>query len=176
MAGEIELTIRPLEVSDAGAMFAELQDLRIYTFIDERPPESLEHLQERYGVLCGGAPPGRGERWLNWIILNAENDEPLGTLQATIDEKPQRASIAYVLLPKMWGRGIASRATQWLMDQLRDDYEVTEAQVEIHEHNARSLNLARRLGFVDVELRREGDHNEVILRRGLRDDRQSPTT
>lgn len=176
MAGEIELTIRPLEVSDAGAMCAELQDLRIYTFIDERPPESLEHLQERYGVLCGGAPPGRGERWLNWIILNAENDEPLGTLQATIDEKPQRASIAYVLLPKMWGRGIASRATQWLMDQLRDDYEVTEAQVEIHEHNARSLNLARRLGFVDVELRREGDHNEVILRRGLRDDRQSPTT
>lgn len=176
MAGEIELTIRPLEVSDAGAMFAEIQDLRIYTFIDERPPESLEHLQERYGVLCGGAPPGRGERWLNWIILNAENDEPLGTLQATIDEKPQRASIAYVLLPKMWGRGIASRATQWLMDQLRDDYEVTEAQVEIHEHNARSLNLARRLGFVDVELRREGDHNEVILRRGLRDDRQSPTT
>lgn len=176
MAGEIELTIRPLEVADAGAMFAELQDLRIYTFIDERPPESLERLQERYGVLCGGAPPGRGERWLNWIILNAENDEPLGTLQATIDEKTQRASIAYVLLPKMWGRGIASRAAQWLLDRLRDDYDVTEAQVEIHDDNARSLNLARRLGFVDVELRREGDHNEVILRRGLRDDRQSPTT
>lgn len=176
MAGEIEITIRPLEVADAGAMFAELQDLRTCTFIDERPPESLEQLQKRYGVLCGGAPPERGERWLNWIILNAESDAPLGTLQATIDEKTQRASIAYMLLPKMWGRGIASRATQWLLDRLRDDYEVTEAQVEIHEHNARSLNLARRLGFADVERRREGDHNEVILRRGLKHDRKSPAT
>lgn len=176
MADEVEIKIRPLEVADAGAMFAELQDPRIYAFIDERPPESLERLQERYGVLCGGAPPERGERWLNWIILNAEGDEPLGTLQATIDEETQRASIAYVLLPKMWGRGIASRATQWLLDHLRDDYEVTETQVEIHEHNARSLNLARRLGFVDVEVCREGDHNEVVLRRGLKDDRKSPAT
>lgn len=43
----------------------------------------------------------------------------------------------------------------------------TEAQVEIHEHNVRSLNLARRLGFVDAEVRREGDHNEVVLRLSL---------
>lgn len=174
MTDEFEIKIRPLAVSDARSMFEELQDMRIYTFIDERPPENLEQLQERYRVLCGGAPQGLGVRWLNWIILNDRDDEPLGTLQATIDEEAHRASIAYVLLPKMWGKGIASRSTEGLLGCLHDDYGVTEAQVEIHEHNVRSLNLARRLGFVDAEVRREGDHNEVVLRHSLGADRDSP--
>ncbi|PMD06197.1 hypothetical protein [Brevibacterium paucivorans] len=54
MTDEFEIKIRPLAVSDARSMFEELQDMRIYTFIDERPPENLEHLQERYRVACGG--------------------------------------------------------------------------------------------------------------------------
>ncbi|WP_146004609.1 GNAT family N-acetyltransferase [Brevibacterium paucivorans] len=56
-------------------------------------------------------------------------------------------------MPKMWGKGIASRSTEWLLGRLHDEYGVTEAQVEIHEQNVKSLKLARRLGFVDAEVR-----------------------
>lgn len=167
MTDGISIDIRPLAVTDAPALFDELLDERIYTHIDEQPPTDLASLQERYAFLCQGAPAGLGERWLNWVIRDAHTDAPLGTLQATVDEDTRRASIAYVVFPPHWGKGIASRATSWLLEHLRDEVGVAEAQVEIHEDNARSLNLARRLGFVDVEVHREGDHDERILRRPL---------
>lgn len=159
--------MRPLEASDARMMFRRLRDPRLYAYIDEHPPADLAELEERYALLSQVAPEGMGEQWLNWIIMDADADEPLGTLQATVDEGARRGSIAYVVLPDMWGRGIASRSAAWLLEHLRDECGVVEAQVEIHEGNARSLRLARRLGFSEVEVRPEGDHREVVLRRRL---------
>lgn len=100
------------------------------------------------------------------VLYPVLRDERLYT---HIDEAANRASVAYVVLPPVWGRGIAKRATAWLLEQLRAEFGVVEAQVEIHEDNARSLALARRLGFVEVEVRQEGDHLEHVLRRRLDD-------
>ena len=102
MSDEIEITVRPLEASDARVMLQGLQDERLYAYIDEHPPTDLDNLQARYEALCQGAPPNSAEKWLNWIIMDSDTGEPIGTLQATIDMESNRASIAYVALRGSW--------------------------------------------------------------------------
>ena len=60
---------------------------------------------------------------------------------------PGEVNVGYYLFPAARGQGYASRAVELLLDHLRGDTEHTVATLLIQPENARSLALARRLGF-----------------------------
>ena len=61
---------------------------------------------------------------------------------------PGEVNVGYSLFPAARGKGFASRAVELLLEHLRRTTEHRVATRLIHPENARSLALARRLGFV----------------------------
>jgi RimJ/RimL family protein N-acetyltransferase len=166
MATEPELRIEPLGRHHASVLYGSLCDDRIYRFIDEEPPASLDALERRYAFLEGGAPEGVDETWLNWAVVDRSTARIVGTVQATVPADPDTpTSIAYVVVPAEWGRGIGRRSVELMLAELAGDHGVLVTQAEIHADNLRSVHLAEELGFAHVDTVVEGDHDELIYQR-----------
>lgn len=142
--------IEPQSSRHAPGLFAALSDERTYTFLDERPPTSVEAVRERIERLREGAPAGRGETWLNWTVF--EDGAIVGYTQATV-AADGTADLAFVLHPDAWGRSVGLRACRLTLDALLSDPVVRRVVADTNVANGRSRELLDRLGFrqVDVE-------------------------
>jgi ribosomal-protein-alanine N-acetyltransferase len=153
------MRFEPLEPRHAALMFDELQDPALYAYIAEPRPASLDALEARYARLAAGGP--HGEKWLNWIVLDA--GAPIGTLQATI-YADEHAEVAWLIFPRHWRRGFGAMAAGWLLRHL-DELRVLLAEATIDPRNAASLALAAKLGFECIGMR--GD--DVLVARSVRE-------
>ena len=140
------LRLEPLEERHADALFEGLSDKLIYRFVDEEPPRSLAALRERYRMLQQRRSPDGSETWLNWAIWSLTGEAYLGYVQATI-KSHRSASIAYVIFPDAWGKGVATEAVSSMMRELVRGYGVHDFAATVDERNAASIALLRRLGF-----------------------------
>ncbi|MDY7100513.1 MAG: GNAT family N-acetyltransferase [Actinomycetota bacterium] len=147
MAGADRVMIEPLVPAHAELLYEPLRDDRLYRYIDERPPSSLDALRQRYAFLATETLPDRDETWRNWLARRRDNGDAVGTVQATIRDGDSPASIAYVFLHRAWGRGYASEAVRMMLRELAEVHGVATAQAEIDPGNERSIRLVRRLGF-----------------------------
>jgi [ribosomal protein S5]-alanine N-acetyltransferase len=139
------LMLEPQVAAHADEMFAVLSDPRIYEYENE-PPVSLATLRERFARLESRASPDGRELWLNWV-LRLRDGPAIGYLQATVYGSG-RADVAYEMGSAWWGRGLASRAVQAMLDELIDHYGVRRLSAVLKSANHRSERLLRRLGFV----------------------------
>jgi len=133
------LSLEPLTVAHAPAMFEILNDPKIYTYLDFPPPPSLEHLQRVYAQLETRRSPDGAEQWLNWIVVR--DGAPIGLVQATISA--EGCEIAYVFGSAYWGRGYATEAVSAMLAQLGEQ----KFFANVDEKNERSIRLLERLGF-----------------------------
>ena len=139
------LRIETLACHHAQQVFELLQDRRIYKYIPEAPPPSVEALEVRYRQLVAGPGPDAGQRWLNWIVFLRQSAFPIGSLQATV--ATSRAEIAYIVYPEYWGNGFAKEGVIWLLNYLSTEAGVTEALANIDARNAASIAVVRSVGF-----------------------------
>ncbi len=125
-------------------LFAALRDPRIYKFLDDAPPKSLDEVRNRVIRLMAGGPPDGSELWLNWSVF--VGDTIFGFTQATIEQEG-RASIAYVLSPSVWGTGVAQRAAELTFDVLARSHGIKSLMADTEVGNLHSQALLDRLGF-----------------------------
>ena len=143
-----DLVLEAQMASHAEAMFAVLADPAIYLY-ENSPPVSVEWLRERYRKLESRSSTDGQEKWLNWVIRLADGDlaaNLAGYVQATVFAD-HSACIAYELNSQYWGKSIARRAVTAMMDELRQQYGVTQCYAIFKTANFRSQGLLRRLGF-----------------------------
>lgn len=140
------LTIKPLEIIDAEALYPMLSDSAIYRYIPDNPPSSLDDLKERFRRYCEGPSQGQHEEWLNWLVALKHTDTSVGTLQATISVNSRTARIAYLFGPAFWKQGLATEAVSALIDWLLDK-KVLWVTADIDTRNESSIKLVKRLGF-----------------------------
>lgn len=140
-----ELTLEPLRVDHAEAMFELLGDDAIYTYLDYSAPPSVGHLRNVYARLEVRKSPDRSEAWLNWVIRPREQDL-VGYVQTTVASNGS-ATVAYVLASKYWGHGYAQRAMQAMLEHLASAYGVDRCSATVEVENQRSIRLLERLGF-----------------------------
>jgi [ribosomal protein S5]-alanine N-acetyltransferase len=140
-----EFELQPRTAAHAAGMFEVLRDPRLYTYLDDGPPESVEYLQSRYTRFAGPLSPDGSEYWLNWVIR--VRGQCAGYVQATVPVDRGFAWVAYVLGHSFWGAGLASAATRAMMEVLHADYQVSRFLACVEVQNTRSINLLRRLGF-----------------------------
>lgn len=146
VAGDV--TLEPQSAAHAEEMFAVLSDPAIYAY-ENAPPRSLEWLRERFTKLESRQSGDGRERWLNWVVRIA-SFELVGYVQATVRANGS-AAIAYELASRHWGRGIAAQATQAMIRELAEHYQVTTLFAVAKRENARSIRLLERLGFAPAE-------------------------
>lgn len=139
------MRLEPLSVSHAPCMFAVLSEPAIYEFLDDRRPESLESVRERYRMLERGWSSDRTQRWLNWIV-RLDSGECAGFVQATV-YATGIADFAFVFGTAFQGRGIAHAASAMAIPILREDYGVRALFATADARNAPSIRLLERLGF-----------------------------
>lgn len=133
------LTLEPLVVAHAPAMFDVLRDPLIYEYLDFGPPPSLDHLQRVYATLERRVSPDGNEQWLNWIVMR--DGVPIGVVQATIREA--ETEVAYILGSAQWGRGYAFEAMTAMLAHLG----ARRFVANVDPRNGRSIRLLERLGF-----------------------------
>jgi ribosomal-protein-alanine N-acetyltransferase len=166
-----DLTLEPQTAAHADAMFVVLSDPAIYTY-ENAPPASVEALRARFEKLESRRSGDGTEQWLNWVIRVAGRGL-IGYVQATVRANGS-AAIAYELSSAHWGRGLARRATQAMLDELADYYRVATVFAVAKRANARSIRLLDRLGFAPAgaELRTlsavESDEVLMVMTLGSR--------
>lgn len=138
------MTLEPQVAAHAEEMFAVLADPAIYEYENE-PPESLDWLRARLARLESRQSGDGSEQWLNWVI-RLPGAGLIGYVQATL-ERGDRASIAYVLESRYWGRGLAHAAVRAMLDELAEAHGVRAYSAVLKARNQRSRRLLERLGF-----------------------------
>ena len=144
-----DLTLEPQLALHADEMFVVLSDLAIYAYENE-PPASVEWLRVRFAMLESRQSPDGRERWLNWVIRSSDA-RLIGLVQATV-HADHSALIAYELGSAHWGRGLASRATQAVIDELAEHFQVSHFIAVLKRANHRSLRLLGRLAFAPASM------------------------
>ncbi|MBA3418740.1 MAG: GNAT family N-acetyltransferase [Geodermatophilaceae bacterium] len=151
------LFLEPLRTEHAGEMLDVLSDDRLYRFIGGQPPTYAE-LVDQYTRQVVGHSADCSERWLNWIVREAETQAATGYVQATVDSEPAVAAVAWVIGTRHQGRGYATEAATAMVAWLRADG-VGRVMADVHPEHHASNAVARRLGLaptgeiVDGELR-----------------------
>lgn len=149
------LLLEPLVASHAVHIYRELQDERLYQFIPQEPPISLQVLEARYRALSSRLSPGGQQAWLNWAV-SLRAGTYIGTLEATV--YPNRtAAIAYMIFPPFWRQGYAKEGCLQLLNHLFNDYQVNLVAAEIDTRNVASIELIKSLGFKHVSTKENAD-------------------
>lgn len=150
------LLLEPLQRKHAIALYPILQDERIYRYIPQEPPTSLEALQQRYQKLETRSSPDGTETWLNWAVYIKERQTYAGYVEVTVLPNCS-AQIAYLFSPLFWHQRSAYEACQYLVVNLWQNYDITEIVAEVDTRNTPSIMLLQRLGFVRVDTRKNAD-------------------
>jgi len=149
------LRLEPLRESHAAELFDLLSDPRLYEFIPQDPPATLDALAARYRFLEARHSPNGDEAWLNWAVRSKEDGKCVGTVQATI-ASDRRAQLAYEIGILFWRRGFATEACGRVIDALFEEG-ITEVRAKLDTRNVASIRLLERLGFTRGALRRNAD-------------------
>ena len=155
------LSIAPLRAAHAPLLFPHLADPRQYAYVPDAARASVAELWQRFADLERGAPPGSGERWLNWVVSLRAHGAPIGTLQATVMPASGRAWIGYALFTHAWGLGYATEGCAWLVAELARHHAVRELLASVDTRNAKSIALLERLGFERVATEPATLHGEA---------------
>ena len=133
----------------AAGLHAALDDPRVGEHIGGPDVTTVEALEERIEWLQSGPdPPRRDERWINLAVLL--DGTVIGRLEATAHD--DWAEIAYVFGPRWWGRGYATEAVTWFVEELPQP----ELWAAVHPANERSWRLLERVGFRRAGAERTG--------------------
>lgn len=115
------LILELLGPGHAALLYPKLLDPRIYEFVPQEPPKSLEALESNYRARArGGSADGR-EIWLNWALIVQDNGDRIGRLEATIERLAAFASIAYFVCPNFNRKGYAREGCLLMIEHLLSD-------------------------------------------------------
>jgi [ribosomal protein S5]-alanine N-acetyltransferase len=143
------LKLEPIQPHHADAFIAGLGNERLYEFIDDHPPESVETLRKRFAHLATQCSPDSTQVWLNWAVWACDEARYVGYVQATILEN-RSAQIAYVLFRDAWGRGYAREAVAAMLLHLGEHWKVHTFQATVDPRNNRSIAVLLALGFSHI--------------------------
>jgi len=150
------LDLEPLVEAHADELFEPLADPRLYAFVPQDPPGSLEALRERCALLATRRSPQGDELWLNWVMRERAQGQCRGRLQATVTREGS-AFIAYEVFASHWHRGYAFEGCHRMIEWLIDELGVQRLAAEVDALNAASLRLLERLSFQRTAWRAAAD-------------------
>lgn len=140
------LMLEPLGVEHAPLLYDGCLDPRMYTYIPERPPVSLQEFTQEIRRLVAYAPPPDMDLALNWVIRGREDGWCIGTVQASgfVDGT---LWVGYKVIPAAWGQGFGREAVGLLLEELRGRLGSREVLAAVDVRNLASIRLLEHLGF-----------------------------
>jgi ribosomal-protein-alanine N-acetyltransferase len=163
--GTARMLLEPLSVDHAPVVYEGMRDPKVYEYIPEPPPRSLEELTGRFNVLSARKSPDGKEVWLNWPARLRDRGKYVGIFQATVC--PGRtAEIAYIIFAEYRRQGYAMEGCRRIVEHLFASYSLMRISAKINTANRASIGMIERLGFERVLITRNAD----VIRGELRDE------
>lgn len=154
------LRVRPLEVTDAEALFTIKSDPSVTRCYGQEPHPSIDRTREWVARSIGGQERGAV---LYWTLELREDRKVIGACCLwNFNDSRTCAEIGYELHPGFWGRGIMTEALIAIVDHAFDDLGLHRIEANPLASNSASIGILLKLGF-----RREG----VLRQRQLVDGR-----
>lgn len=154
-------------MAHAEELFAVLSETRLYEFLDEEPPPSIEALREKLARSESRKSPDGSQRWLNWVVRCATG-QAVGYVQATVAADLE-TNVAYFIGSEYWGCGVAYEAVDQMLRLVAAEFDVKLFVVVAERANARSIRLAARLGFLpasnEQSAKRAISPTEILMER-----------
>ncbi|GAA1065977.1 GNAT family N-acetyltransferase [Streptomyces asiaticus] len=141
--------LRASEARDRAAFIDLLASPEVHTYLGgPRPRDELDRaLPEIPGRRPGLFVIELDEAMSGTIEFKRHDAESPGHIRPDIGE----AELGYLLLPEAWGRGYAAEACAAALDWFVDALPGTSVVLRTQTANERSMRLAAKLGFTEVE-------------------------
>lgn len=143
------LRLDPLTVDDVDEMLPVYADAAMFEFTGGEP-RTLDGLRRRYAALAPGRSPDETESWLNWIVRLRDGSPAIGTVQATVVDATQHASVAWEIGVARQGQGFASEAATAMIEWLTSSG-ITAIEATINPRHMASQAVARRVGMAPTD-------------------------
>lgn len=156
-----KIYLRPYKVSDAQALSAMTSRDEIYsTTYNIQRNFDVEHA--RWWIKFSANCRRTGTSY-EFGIFESGTDRLLGNIGiVNINSSCSHATLAYYVLPEMWGQGIATRAGQIMLDYAFDTLKLNRVGAICMVHNAASRRVLDKLGFAF-----EGIARQEIVKDGV---------
>ena len=158
------LELAPMVDGDSDALFALLKHPEIHIFTGGRPPASADGVRATIRRRESRRSPEGDELWLNWTLRLKADQSVAGYIQAGV--KPGGADMAWIIGVAFQRQGLASEASQQVLDWLRDHLRVSEVSARINPDHTASKKVARNIGLRNSGTRT--DVGEEVWRANLR--------
>jgi len=136
------LVLEPVRADHAEALYAGLQDPRIYAWISAAPPRSAERLRQRWPASFRDGDVID----LAWVAMRTVDGACIGKLDAEVLARGVATNVGYLFFPAFWGQGYASEAVRALAAHLaRAGVHRQRATVTVG--NDASCRVLERAGF-----------------------------
>ncbi len=138
------LTLRPLSVTDAPALFAARSDPEVMRYWDWPPQTSVEQveniIQDHFTEVADG-------NVLWWAVALTPDGPAIGECDLSeIDHQHRRAEVGYLFNGAYWGNGYASEAMQAVIAYAFGDLHLERLWARFQSGNVASQRLLERLG------------------------------
>lgn len=145
------LALEPLRGEHAEVLFEPLRDPRVYTWIAEPPPRSLERLREHWASLENRLSPDGLEAWLTWAVRLRQGGPYIGKIDAAVDQDNVAINVGYVFFPDFWGQGHATAAVGVVTEHLLS-MGVRPLKALVTRGNRASARVLEKNGFVHTRV------------------------
>ena len=148
-----DLHLRPLKMSDAGAMFAILSDPQSMKYWSDKPVADIEAAAKMLRADLESDAQGNS---LCWAVTRHGNDKLIGKcIMFHYSPQNRRAEIGFILNRDYWRQGLMHQALEGLIDFAFNTLNLHRIEADTDTENAGSLALLEKLGFEREGLFRE---------------------
>ena len=141
------LLLRPLNLNDVEYIFSIRSNDTVNKYIERKkcnsPKEALDFIEMTNNP--------ENNALYRAIVLKDMNKAIGGVCLVRPDFENNICELGYELLPTFQKQGFMAEAVPMIINYALEDLRFASLQAHIHELNSSSLNLARKLGFTELE-------------------------
>ena len=139
------LVLRPFTEDDAAALFAVNAHPEVTRYTGDGPYADVEAVREviRTRTLADYAKHGFGR----WACVEKASGEVIGFMGLKYLPDLQEVDLGYRLLPRCWGRGLATEGALASIDYGFRILQLARVIALIHQENTRSSRVVEKCGF-----------------------------
>jgi len=139
------LVLRPLELSDAPAIYRYQSDDEIHRYMRSEPPASQDVVEESIRRWLGLRTEARRPAW---VIVLKESECVVGLVSlAQLDRVHSSGRLAYEVARELWGKGIATEAARAVLGYGFDTIGLNRIDACCWEDNGASQRVLEKAGM-----------------------------
>jgi RimJ/RimL family protein N-acetyltransferase len=142
-----DFIIRKLEPEDAAISWKWRNDHEIWKYTDRSHYQHISKEIEQAWIEQGLAQTEHKR----FAICIGREQKYIGNITLCMDREGEAAYHIFIGDKEQWGKGIAFRATSWVIEYARNELNLNKIVAKVHQNNTASIKFLTKSGFRKTE-------------------------